>query len=124
MESDSEKRVNYWSCPSSLRKTEKTICSMAAAEGEWWAGALHAATGAETSSHSDTSNSRGAVQVHEDALGLFPSQCRCVTSPFKLVVSSLRYILVVILFYYFFNILTFTRFFLICVNNRTEADHG
>lgn len=90
----------------SVEDGKECICSVAAAEIEWWADALHAATGAETSSHSDTSNSRGAVQVHEEALGLFHSQYRCLTSPFKLVVSSLCYILV-ILFFEHFNVPVF-----------------
>lgn len=96
------------------------VCSKAATESEWWAGALHAATGAETSSHSDTSNSRGAVQVHEEALGLFPSQYRCVTSPFKLVVSL--YVISLLLFFFgeHFNIpIFFFSFVLIIVPKQT-----
>lgn len=100
---------------------KQCVCSAAAAESEWWAGALHAATGAETSSHSDTSHSRGAVQVHEEALGLFPSQYRCVTSPIKLVFSSLCYIPVVIVFWNIFICACFLLFVLIIVPKQTTG---
>lgn len=102
----------------SVEDGKERVCSAAAAESEWWAGALPAATGAETSSHSDTSNSRGAVQVHGEALGLFPGQYRCVTSPLKFLFLFMLYLCC---FFFFWKILIFSFVLIIVPKETTDS---